>query len=134
MPEQLHVGTKRQVFNNRAIQTKGGLKKEHLERVKRGQRRVKQTDGTFKTIDVYAIVSRRKRQQGQANQWIKCMLQAKNELNLTGFVLCKKGTPLYERAIALHNEFKVKSTNEGTTDLPSKQALTRPSPLCEQNR
>lgn len=80
------VGTKKDAFKYRALQTVGGLKRYDLKRNKRGK-----------------IVSAHKSAMGMKavqnlKGWTLAVQRAKKDLKLTGFVLVKKGTALYKRA------------------------------------
>ena len=97
----LHRGSYRQVYNGSASMTSGGLRKEDLERVKRGTRLV-----GGKRKSVYAIVSRRRREKGKLNLWTISVSKARKKLKITGFVPLLKDKPLYKEAKKIHTRLK----------------------------
>jgi len=47
-----------------------------------------------------------KRQSKRQNLWAQSFKKARKELNISGFVALKKGTPLYNRTKEIHNKLK----------------------------
>ena len=72
---------KRHAFFGKIDKTATGLKKSDLVKNKAGR-----------------IVSRKKSLQGKTNSWIVAVKKARYVLGIKGFVLIKKGTPLYKKA------------------------------------
>ena len=84
-----------QVWQGRKTRTRSGLQKHDLVKSKKGR-----------------IVSRYFHELGTAaydriHMWNLCFKKAKAMHGLTGFVLCKKGTPVYVSARIIYARFKV---------------------------
>eukprot|EP00931_Biecheleriopsis_adriatica_P030696 TRINITY_DN18071_c0_g1_i1.p1 TRINITY_DN18071_c0_g1~~TRINITY_DN18071_c0_g1_i1.p1 ORF type:complete len:239 (-),score=46.43 TRINITY_DN18071_c0_g1_i1:118-834(-) len=83
---------KMSVYKGKKVKTVGGLMKEHLMRSKSGK-----------------IVSKRLHSHGTKSyanikSWVEAFLQARSELQLTGFVAIKKGSPLYAKTMEIYRE------------------------------
>merc|ERR1712150_172458 len=79
------------VFSGKKERTVGGLKKADLVKSKSG-----------KVVSKKASVRAKKNYQGSKLQkWAKALTAARKALGVKGFVACKKGTPLYNKAKAL---------------------------------
>ncbi|CAK9001203.1 unnamed protein product [Durusdinium trenchii] len=81
---------KSKVWSGKKAKTSTGLKKADLKKNKEGK-----------------LVSKKQSEAGRkafahVACWIAACKQARAELGITGFVAVKKGTPLYEKAKALH--------------------------------
>lgn len=78
------------VFKGKFEKTVGGLTKDHLIKSKAGR-----------------IVSKRlhahgKKSYANIKSWVEAFLKARTELDLTGFVALKKGSPLYAKTMELY--------------------------------
>merc|ERR1719242_1904652 len=79
------------VFKGKKSKTVGGLKASDLVKSKSG-----------KIVSKKASASAKKNFQGSKLQkWGKAVQAARKALGIKGFVACKKGTPLYNKAKAL---------------------------------
>lgn len=90
------IGSRRSVMSGHAHHTSGGLKKDHLIKIKVGEHRGK---------SLHRIVSRRKhasamRKSSPLHKWVKAVRMAKKKLGIPrdAFVLVKRGRPLYMEA------------------------------------
>merc|ERR1712156_955781 len=87
------VGSMRRVFSGTRDRTAGGLKKEHLQKNKRGK-----------------VVSRKAHAHGKRiykkglHRWTKAFMQARKNLGVEGFKPCKKGTKLYSETMKLYKK------------------------------
>merc|ERR1719265_2696886 len=82
---------KSSVFKGTKSKTSGGLKATDLVKSKSG-----------KIVSKKASAGAKKRFQGSKLQkWCKAVQAARKALGLKGFVACKKGSPLYNKAKAL---------------------------------
>lgn len=80
------VGSMRKVWNGTAAKTGGGLTKKDLCLNKNG-----------KVVSKKALSHGKKQFKNSAlSKWGAAMKKARKELGITGFVACKKGTPLYK--------------------------------------
>lgn len=83
------VGKKWQVWKGTRVKTVGGLIKKDLMMNKNGK-----------------IVSKKQSQRAKKNggvkKWCAAIKQARKEMNLQGFVACKKGTSYYKRVKAIY--------------------------------
>ena len=86
------VGSKRQVWNGTKTKTVGGLMKKDLMMSKVGK------------IVSKKMASRAKRNMKSSGlgKWTKAVMQVRKEMNLTGFVAIKKGTPYYKAVRAVY--------------------------------
>merc|ERR1711881_497150 len=66
--------------------TIGGLTAKDLTRNKNGK-----------------IVSKKQSAQGKKHPWMQAVAKARKALKITGFVIMKKGTPLYTKAKEFYN-------------------------------
>merc|ERR1712054_610806 len=93
------VGSKIQVLKGLKVRTKGGMRAADLMKNKNGK-----------------VVSKKRHAQGMKAyernlaKWVEAFSKARKELHLEGFVACKKGSELYNRAKALMEPPRV--TNE----------------------
>merc|ERR1712187_84747 len=78
-------GSRIQVFRGSRQKTVGSLTKDDLVKNKRGKVVSKKAHARGKTLYKKNLAG-----------WHKAFMQARENLNVTGFVACKKGTPLYE--------------------------------------
>ena len=113
----LSGGTKRQVYNETARKTSGGMVKTDLMRVQRGTRVVVSKDGKQKEVPVYAIVSKARHKLGTTNLWSQAVKEARNKLKITGFKAIKKTgteeeTLLYRTAMQIYKDMKKKKKNK----------------------
>merc|ERR1712224_517361 len=96
-------GTKRQVWNKKALKTKGGLSRKDLKMNKHGK-----------------IVSRAQSKAKNGSSWMVAVKKARAQLNIKGFYAIKKGTELYALAKCIQAgtpvEKKVKPTVRATTN------------------
>ncbi len=79
------VGKKWQVWKGTRVKTVGGLTKKDLMMNKNGK-----------------IVSKKQSKNGGVKKWCAAIKQARKEMNLQGFVACKKGTSYYKRVKAIY--------------------------------
>ena len=87
------VGKMWQVFKGTRERTAGGLKKKDLMMNKRGKIVSKKAS---------ANAQKRMRNNSSISQWCAAIKQVRKELNLKGFVPCKKGTDYYNRVVAIY--------------------------------
>merc|ERR1711884_310125 len=76
------VTARRHAFQGKVAKTVGGLKKSDLKMNENGR-----------------VVSKKmsaRASKGPLAKWRKCMMRARKELGLTGFVACKKGSKYYK--------------------------------------
>merc|ERR550537_953204 len=85
--------TKARVFAGAKTRTKGGLKKADLMRNKNG--RIVSKKVSAKSKKAYA---------SYLAKWTFAVVQARKALGLKGFVLVKKGSPLYKKALEMYNQ------------------------------
>merc|ERR1719246_176896 len=78
---------RRHVFAGKAAKSKGGLDKAKLVRNKSGK-----------------IVSKAASSRAKKNPWIVACAAARKALNIKGFTVIKKGSPLYIKAKALYKK------------------------------
>merc|ERR1712238_139342 len=78
---------KRHVFAGKAAKSKGGLTKDKLAKNKSGR-----------------IVSKALSARAKKNPWIAACAAARKALNIKGFSVIKKGSPLYIKAKALYKK------------------------------
>ena len=83
------VGKKWQVWKGTRVKTVGGLTKKGLMMNKNGK-------------VVSKKQSQRAKKNGGVKKWCAAIKQARKEMNLQGFVACKKGTPYYKRVKAIY--------------------------------
>merc|ERR1712157_535846 len=82
------VGSMRRVWSGTADKTKGGLRKKDLMLNKSG-----------KVVSKKQFAAGKKQFKSSGlGGWTKAVQQAREEMDVTGFVAIKKGTPLYKRA------------------------------------
>merc|ERR1712118_461447 len=72
---------KHRVFKGLMDKTTSGLKKSDYMKNKRGK-----------------VVSKKKHASGMKQQWMVAVIAARKALNIKGFAVVKKGTPLYKKA------------------------------------
>lgn len=84
------VGKKWQVWKGTRVKTVGGLTKKDLMMNKHG-----------KVVSKKKSMLSKKRKGGILN-WCAAIKQARKEMNLQGFVACKKGTSYYKRVKAIY--------------------------------
>lgn len=82
------------VGNETQTKTSGGLTSKDLVKSKTG-----------------GWVSKKKQEAGKHNLWAAAMVQARADLDETGFQPLKKGTALYTKTVAIHNSLKTPSLN-----------------------
>lgn len=104
------VGSRRLVFSGGAKRTAGGLKKDDLIRVPRGFR-IDKKSGIKRRV--FSIVSRKKNKLGKSNLWAQSIKLARSRLQKKrkkplGFIVIKKGEPLYVEAMKIYNKKKRK--------------------------
>ena len=78
---------KRHVFAGKATKTSGALTKGDLVKSKSGK-----------------IVSKKASLRAKKNPWIAACAAARKALNIKGFSVIKKGSPLYNKAKALYKK------------------------------
>merc|ERR1719246_307369 len=78
---------RRHVFAGKAAKSKGGLDKAKLVKNKSGK-----------------IVSKASSARAKKNPWIVACAAARKALNIKGFTVIKKGSPLYIKAKALYKK------------------------------
>merc|ERR1712137_328914 len=84
-------GAYARVLSGKKEKTSGGLKKTDLVKSKSG-----------KVVSKKRSASSKKNWQGSKLQkWCKAVQAARKALGIKGFLACKKGTPLYNKAKAL---------------------------------
>ena len=94
MEEQLYSkfnGTRLEVWNEIAVQTRRGIKKGDLLLIKN---------------KIVTVKEHRKNQEHgvkKLSKWVLSMMQARIELQIKGFQKCKKGTRLYARTKEIHS-------------------------------
>merc|ERR1711997_807851 len=79
--------SKRHVFAGKAAKSNGGLTKDKLVKNKSGR-----------------IVSKALSARGKKSPWIAACAAARKALNIKGFAVIKKGSPLYIKAKALYKK------------------------------
>merc|ERR1712154_177372 len=79
--------SRRHVFAGKAAKSLGGLTKDKLVKNKSGK-----------------IVSKVKSAKGKKSPWIAACIAARKALNIKGFAVVKKGSPLYVKAKALYKK------------------------------
>merc|ERR1712002_345660 len=89
---KMQTGTMRRVWNGSALYTKGGLMKKDLCINKRG-----------KVVSKKALLHGKKALKGLQG-WLKATKMAREQLGLTGFVACKKGTKYYRVAKEIYGK------------------------------
>ena len=107
----LYKGSKRQVYNGTAEMTSGGLRRDDLEKVRRGTRTVVTANGQKRKQSVYSIVSKKRRKQGKKNTWAQAVKMARQKLEITGFQELKKGTKFYQEAKRINEQLKKAKKN-----------------------
>merc|ERR1719263_1167135 len=70
------------------MKSKGGLTKDAFKKNKNG-----------KIVSKKASAAAKKR----SSAWIKCVMKARKQLNIKGFMAIKKGTKLYKLAKSFYN-------------------------------
>ena len=86
--QKIRVGSMRRVFSGTADRTGGGLVKKDLIKNKRGKVVSKKANA----------VGKKKFRNSALSRWVQACAKARAELNLVGFVACKKGTSYYKLA------------------------------------
>jgi hypothetical protein len=84
------TGSMVQVYRGTADQTSGGLTKKDILRKRNG--------------DSYMYVSKKKSALSKHNLWIQSVMEAREKLEITGFMPVRKGTIFYDTAKAIHDE------------------------------
>lgn len=83
------VGSRAEVMHCVAHHTPGGLMKKDLKKDKSGERIVSKAQAKLNP---------------GAKMWMKAVAKARKDEKTKGFVLLKKGEPLYERAREIYND------------------------------
>lgn len=96
MPEfEKSVGSRAEVMHCKAHRTTGGLTRKDL----------KMKDGR--------VVSRvQAKTNPGAKMWMDALAKARKKLKIKDFVLVKKGEPLYETAVKIHEDMKKKKAKK----------------------
>merc|ERR1711884_752855 len=82
---------RRQVFHGKRVKSNGGLQKQSFMMNKRGR-------VVSKKLHAKGVKLFKKNLSG----WNKAFLQARKNLNIEGFVACKKGSKLYKETMRLY--------------------------------